>query len=91
MEKNLLAAIIGAVSAYIQQESVSRASEENVSSTWWLRGQRELMTSRINTRGVSRTNWVKGTWRRSRRDEFMGARSRWKIRKFPGREEVSAK
>ena len=81
MDKNLLAAIIGAVSAYIQQEGVSRVSAENVSSTWWLRGQRELMTSRINTRGVFRPNWGKDTWQRSRLNESITARARWKIKR----------
>jgi hypothetical protein len=81
MDKNLLAAIIGAVSAYIQQEGVSRVVTENVSSAWWLRGQRELMASRINTRGVFRPNWRKDTWQRSRLNESMAARARWKTRR----------
>lgn len=81
MDKNLLAAIIGAVSAYIQQEGVSKAGKENVSSTWWFRGQRELVMSRVNTRGVFRPNWGKDTWQRSRLNESMASNPNWKIRR----------
>jgi len=81
MDKNLLAAITGAVSAYIQQEGVSRADVKNVSSTWWLRRQRELVTSQVNTRGVFRPNWGKDTWQRSRLNESMASSPNWKIRR----------
>ncbi len=81
MEKSLLAAIIGAVSAYIQQEEISRATTENGSGSWWLKGQREPMKAQTNASIVVRPHLGKGLWRYSRLEESITARARWKVRK----------
>jgi uncharacterized protein YhjY with autotransporter beta-barrel domain len=53
MDKNLLAAITGAVSAYLQQEQTGEAlSCEGNMSNWWLSGQIEQMRTRTNTRKI---------------------------------------
>jgi hypothetical protein len=81
MEKSLLAAIIGAVSAYIQQEEISSAATENRGGAWRLGGQLETMRSRTNASNAVRPHFGKGLWRYSRLEESITARARWKVRK----------
>jgi hypothetical protein len=88
MKKSLLAATIGAVSAYIQQEGISRTATEHRGDTWWLGGQLETMKARTNASIVIRPRFGKGLWRHSRPEESTAARARWKVRK-PTRQFVS--
>jgi hypothetical protein len=81
MKKSLLAATIGAVSAYIQQEGISRTATENRGGTRRLGGQLETMKARTNASIVVRPRFGKGLWRHSTLEESTTARARWKVRK----------
>ncbi len=54
MKKDLMAAIIGAVSTYIQQEKVTKVNDNIVTHTemslWWIFGHQEMMRARSNWR-----------------------------------------
>jgi hypothetical protein len=79
MEKNLLAAIMGAISAYIQQGEASQAASNGMTS-WWLRGQREQVRARTNVQGIKHQPGVV-TWRHYGLEEAMTARARLMIKK----------
>ena len=54
MKKDQLAAIMGAVSAYIQHEGVGKVNDSTIihieMSPWWLFGHQEMMRARSNWR-----------------------------------------
>jgi hypothetical protein len=62
MEKNLLAAITGAVAVYIQQEDMPKATLERGMSEWRLFGLLQLMGARTNSK-VVKLPPRRSTWR----------------------------
>jgi hypothetical protein len=80
MEKNLLAAIMGAVGAYIQQEEASRTDSRVGISTWRLLGQRQQVRARTNAKRI-RPQPRGGVWRYYNLGESMTSRTRWIVEK----------
>jgi hypothetical protein len=79
MEKDLLAAITGAVAAYIQQEDMPKAAFESRMSAWRLFGLLQLMGARTNSKVVKLPS-RRSTWRFSGLQKSMRARAMWGIK-----------
>lgn len=75
MEQKLLAAIMGVVAAYIQQEDGSQNTARGMNA-WWLLGQRWQINARTNARQVKPLPGM-GVWRYCGLEKLMAARVRW--------------
>ncbi|MFC1905610.1 hypothetical protein ACFLXL_02240 [Chloroflexota bacterium] len=83
MEQKVLAAIMGAVTAYIQQEENDRGVYRNKSNAWWLLGQRRQMNA-----NTSQTIPILGreAWRYGGLERSMIIGKGWNINKISGRD-----
>ena len=88
MEQRLLAAIMGAVTAYIQQEQGGRATSGIGKNAWRLLGQRAQMSARTNARQANPLPGS-GVWRYRGLEKLMVTRVRRELRKKAGEDFIA--
>ena len=81
MEQKLLAAIVGAVAAYIQQEESATNALRSEVNYWRLSGWGAHMNARVNVRQIVPQSG-KGIWWYFGLEKSMADRVRWKIGKY---------